>query len=214
MHPRTLGYWLVLGLAVVALSVPGAYAGSFTYTYTGFEFGDAGLTNNVGGDIYQFLATDSVTATVVLDAAIPSDSSADYVNDPDFTPDLLSWSITAGGLTLSSTDPNATLQQLSFATTGADVTFWEMYANGAPASAPADLSYASIITINDFEAVYDEGFLDSNGSGSNNGEIDLNPGSWSNSESPSVPEPATITMLIGGLTFLGKKRLSDRRASR
>jgi hypothetical protein len=213
MQVRNLGCWLVL--AAVAIFIPGAYAGSYIYSYTGNPFGDSGLTNNAG-DIYQFQAADSVTATVTLDAAIPTDSYADYASDPGFTPDLLAWSITAGGVTLSSDNPNANLVLLNFTTTGDMITFWQVYAYGTPLSPPADLVSASINTFNGGESISDEGFLQSSGESNNNGEIDLNPGTWSLSSSdlPTVPEPATISMVIGGLAFLGKKRFSSRRATR
>jgi hypothetical protein len=212
MQSRNLGHWLVLGLAVVALSVRG-HADSFTYTYTGLEFGDSDLTNNVS-DLYQFLATDSVTATVTLDAAIPSSSFTDYLDTPGFTQELLSWSITAGGVTFSSDDPNAGLQSLFFGVTGTEITSWDMSAVGVPASAPADLSYMVISTENTDEGTLDDGYLESKEDAYNVGGIFNSPGTWSESESSSVPEPATITMLIGGLAFLGKKRASGRRATR
>jgi hypothetical protein len=201
----------------MALFVPGVAADSYTYTYTGQDF-DSNLSNLVG-DLYQFLPTDSVTATITLAAPIPwgAPTEIDYVNntpDPDpYSADLLSWSMSAGGLTLSSSDPNATLGQLVF--DGDPFTIWDMVAYGLPASAPPDLDVSYIVTMGNPDSSIDYGDLISNDSSfrSNEGISYEDPGSWAltSSETSSVPEPATVTMLIAGLAFLGKKRLSGRR---
>src|ERR1700704_3449011 len=100
MQATTLRRWMVIGSAIVALSGLGLHATPITYTYTGLTFNPATFrTDGAGspGDLITFSASDYVTASVTLNAALPTNSAL-----TDHSADVLSWSLTVvGAFTMS-----------------------------------------------------------------------------------------------------------------
>jgi hypothetical protein len=168
----------IIALASLFLSVTGAKADTFTYTYTGNDFTD------VSG---PYTTSEKLTGMFNLSAAIPA-------NHPfsDVSSLVLSFTMSDGVQTITSAE--GFVEHFSFSTdsTGA-ITLWLAEVTINPGTAP------SITTENFGVAALDMGALTNFLSGQNSGS----PGTWTVTDTTPVTEPGTLSMMFSGLLGLG-----------
>ncbi len=216
MQTRILQRGIIVRVAILSLCGLGLQAAPITYTYSGATFDQGTLhTGGTGnnGDLIPFTTSNYVIGSVTLDAALPGDSAL-----TGYSSHVLSWSMTVvGAFTMSSANHNS-LNTVSFGTTGGLITSWDVFSDdGYPVPGqPADWQVARILTASATTfantqlctgcVVYDGGL---NGSFAqqivNNGGSVSSPGSWSGAQEAATPEPATLTMLLGGFAMLAAK---------
>jgi hypothetical protein len=175
----------LIALAFLLLSATGAWADTFTYTYTGNDF------TLVQG---PYTTSDSVMGTIVLSAPLPANLSS----FTDETALLISYSFSDGVQTLTNLNSHAADFAFQTSPLGA-ITLW-------------DIEFRTVPPTNEIESAktapgvaHDLGAAGLGAAGQNEGD----PGVW------SVPEPGTLSMLFSGLLGLamlvGVKRYRGNR---
>jgi hypothetical protein len=187
-------------LALTAFTATSAAANAMaTYTYSG-----PALTNFSTGDPGHPVSATALVASFVFNTAIaPSSGTTD--NFQSVAPE--SWSITGGGYSLSSTDPNAALWFWAFTDAAGSLVGWDYLAYQAPnENGPRFRSflyptgqYTTWNTAIKTDAVFY--WNQPNGISSGNNTT-LGSGSWDVAITP-VPEPTSAAFLLAGLGAIG-----------
>jgi hypothetical protein len=207
MSNFSCGRGIISGLAFLLLLAASSYADpiTYTYTYTGMDF--TSVSNFAGTGVPEFTTSDYVSASVTLDVAIASEGSL-----TNYSAHVLSYSVSAGSLTLTSANPGSPV--VEFETASGAISDWAFDVSCSLSSGctpPAGAKSAEIETdrmpgpFEDFADVYVPGVpMDVYNIGQNFSDA----GSWSGpvESGGSVPEPATIALVIAAFPLLWRKK--------
>jgi PEP-CTERM motif-containing protein len=179
---KALGAVLCLVFAL-CFAAPNAHADTFTYTYTGINFGTV---------VSPYTSSDSINGTVVLSAALPSDAAF-----ADESALIVSYSFTDGVQTL--TNLNSTVQHFTFTTSAGTIQQWQV---GFGEGTQVIQTFASIILSETGQfagsTVIGQPFGTSFGVGSWSGPV----------VATATPEPSSLALMLSGvgLVFAMRKR--------
>jgi hypothetical protein len=175
----------LIALACLFLSATGAWADTFTYTYTGNDF-----TTVTGA----YTMSDSVMGTIVLSAPLPSNLAL-----TDESALLVSYSFSDGVQTLTNLDSFPFEFLFETSASGA-ITSWAV--GIVNPCLPVNCNSPEIVTTSitspptSFDMVNTLNVLSA---GSNSGD----PGAWSGPVESAVPEPGALSLMLSGLLGLG-----------
>lgn len=219
MKTKTLRLCMVVGSVIFASSGVGLQAGPITYTYTGANFDPSTFRNDgtgSSGDLITFNSSNYVTASVTLDAALPDTSAL-----TNYSSHVLSWSMTVVGAFGKSSANGDSLNDLYFGTTGGNISAWNVFSDdGAPVHGEPSSWQVARIQVSSSTAVtssqlcnncvvYDGGLDGSFAQETINNGGSLSPGNWS-SPASTVPEPASLATMLGGMTILALLKRNRR----
>jgi hypothetical protein len=165
-------------------------AADTTYTYTGTDFADGTISASAA---YPYSSSDYVALTLDLSAPLAANTS--YVLDPTYaTPSTLdSWTASNGLYTYSSINPGFGFIELETDPSG-NIEFWEIILIYEPST---EYGIQSFNTGGEFVEL---GITDDS-TGNYGGET-FTAGTWQETGTPVVPEPASLLLLGSGAAAL------------
>jgi hypothetical protein len=187
---------MVVGMAILVLAITvhlcaEAPAQAVTYDYTGNPY--TTVNDSTLGDY--------ITATVTFDSTVGSDYTGVVYNLH-----YVSWSISSGSYTITSTSPNIGLSGVSdFSFQNGKIDGWEMAADQYMAGVDITIGTdKAAIGFGDRDQIYN---INENLFNAESG----NPGTWTLETPPgAVPEPCTMLLLGSGLASLAAFRKKFR----